>query len=46
MGARTLAYQISTALVVLLFAFAGVMKVTPLVSSDVHNEMVGNYNIL
>ena len=41
MGAKKLAYQISTALVVLLFTFAGVMKVTPLVSSEIHNEMVG-----
>lgn len=40
MGAKTLAYQISTALVILLFGFAGTVKVTPLVSSEIHNEMV------
>ena len=40
MGAKTLAYHISTALVILLFGFAGTVKVAPAVSPDIHNEMV------
>jgi hypothetical protein len=40
MGAKTLAWQISTALVILLFGFSGTVKVTPAVSPDMHNDLV------
>lgn len=34
------AYLVSTALVVLLFSLAGLMKLTPLLSPEVHGELV------
>ena len=40
MGAKSLVYQISTALVILVFGFAGTVKITPAISPDIHNEMV------
>ena len=42
-AARRVAYQVSTALVVLLFTLAGVMKLTPLLSPETHGELVGNH---
>ena len=45
MGAKTLAYHISTALVILLFGFAGTVKITPAVSPDIHNEMVSTLDL-
>ncbi len=39
-SAKKLGFQISTALIVLLFTFAGVVKLTPVVSSEIHEEMV------
>lgn len=41
-AARRVAYQISTAIVVLLFTLAGVMKLTPLLSPETHGELVGS----
>ena len=42
MGAKKLIYQISTALVVLLFTFAGLVKLVPGISPEIHNEMVSS----
>lgn len=42
MSAKKLVYQISTALIVLLFTFSGVMKLTPLISPEIHEDMVRN----
>lgn len=40
MGTTKLMYQVSTALIVLLFSFTGVVKVVPGISPEIHNEMV------
>ena len=37
---KKLAYYACTALIVLLFGMAGVVKLTPALSSKVHNEIV------
>ena len=44
-AARRVAYQVSTALVVLLFTLAGVMKLTPLLSPETHGELVGSHSV-
>ena len=47
MGTNKLAYQVSTALIVVLFAFTGVVKVVPGISPDLHDEMVSlGYNYI
>ena len=38
--ARKIVFYSSTALIVLLFAFTGLVKLTPLVGSEVHHELV------
>ena len=40
MGTTKLVYQISTALVIVLFTFAGLVKVVPGISPELHDEMV------
>ena len=45
-AARRVAYQVSTAIVVLLFTLAGVMKLTPLLSPETHGELVGNGSVV
>jgi len=39
-------YLVSTALVVLLFSLAGLMKLTPLLSPEVHGELVSCHIIM
>ena len=41
MGTTKLVYQVSSSLVVLLFGFAGLVKVVPGLSPAIHQEMVG-----
>ena len=41
-SANSIALQASTAVVVLLFTFAGVMKLIPAVNPSMHAELVGN----
>lgn len=40
MSVAKLTFQVSTALLVLVFAFAGLVKVAPGVSPAIHSEMV------
>jgi hypothetical protein len=42
MGTTKLLYQVSTALVVLLFGFAGLVKLVPGLSPEIHQEMVSD----
>lgn len=44
--ARGVAYLVSTAIVVLLFTLAGVMKLTPLLSPETHGELVGSGSVV
>ena len=39
-SANKLLYQVSTALLVLLFALAGIMKLVPNLSPETHGELV------
>jgi len=43
MGTTKLVYQISTALAIVLFIFAGSVKVIPGLSPEIHDEMVSTY---
>lgn len=44
--ARRVVYLVSTAIVVLLFTLAGVMKLTPLLSPETHGELVGTGSVV
>ena len=41
-SAKKIVFYSCTALLVLLFTLAGLAKLTPLVGSEVHNQMVRN----
>ncbi len=40
MGSTKLVYQISTALIIVMFALAGLIKVVPGISPEMHDQLV------